>query len=315
MSAGVGHTEALWAAVGEALDGHGWRWRAVAVERLVTSGARVAAAIDRADLPSAFAAELTRAARVKLPREPAHRRSIVVGALARPATRATLVVEGAEQTFMVPPHYAGYYTTPRAFADLVATSLAGHGFAAAQARVPLKTLAVATGLARYGVNNIAYVEGLGSYLQLAACVSDAPPPPDEVELEVQRLGRCGGCTACLHACPTGAIPADRFILHADRCLTTVNEGNEPFPDWVDPAWHACAVGCLRCQQVCPENATVRLQVEPPQVFDEAESAAILSGEDSAATPETRAKLAACGLDYAPAVIARNLRALLRPLAV
>jgi epoxyqueuosine reductase len=172
-------------------------------------------------------------------------------------------------------------------------------------------VAVAAGLARYGINNIAYVEGLGSYLQLAACVTDVAPPADAVFLEAQRLGRCGGCTACLHACPTGAIPGDRFVLHADRCLTAVNESEEPFPQWVDPAWHACAVGCLRCQQVCPENAAVTLRVEAPQLFGEIESVAILAAAEPASlAPETREKLAACGLDYAPGIIARNLRAFL-----
>ena len=236
---------------------------------------------------------------------------MVVGALARPVTQATLIVDGTAHTFVVPPHYAGYYEMPRRFAAIVAGALADHGRHAAEARVPLKTVAVAAGLARYGINNIAYVEGLGSYVQLAACVTDAPPPADAVFLEAQRLSRCGGCTACLHACPTGAIPSDRFVLHADRCLTAVNESEEPFPEWVDAAWHTCAVGCLRCQQVCPENAPVTLRVEPPQLFDETESAAILAAaEPSSLAPETRAKLAACGLDYAPPIIARNLRALL-----
>jgi epoxyqueuosine reductase len=163
---------------------------------------------------------------------------------------------------VIPPHYAGYYETPRRFAAAVEAALAPRGHRAAEARVPLKTAAAAAGLARYGINNVAYVEGLGSYVQLAACVTDAPPPAGAHFLEAQRLGRCGGCTACLHACPTGAVPGDRFVLHADRCLTAVNESEEPFPEWVDPAWHACAVGCLRCQQVCPENATVTLRVEP-----------------------------------------------------
>jgi epoxyqueuosine reductase len=306
-------TEDPWSVVGEALAGHGWRWRALAVERLPDLTARVTAAIEGADLPPTFAAELTRAARVELPAKALQPRSIVVGALARPVTQAILTVDGGERTVVVPPHYAGYYETPRRFAALVAETLGALGRRAAQARLPLKTLAVAVGLARYGANNIAYVDGLGSYLQLAACVTDLPAPDDAVVLEAQRLGRCGDCSACRHACPTGAIPGDRFVLRADRCLTAVNESEEPFPEWVDPAWHACAVGCLRCQLVCPENAPVTLRVEPPRRFDGRETVAILAAaQPSTLAAETRAKLAACGLDYAPSVIARNLLALLSP---
>ncbi|HET6475144.1 MAG TPA: 4Fe-4S double cluster binding domain-containing protein, partial [Thermoleophilia bacterium] len=129
--------------------------------------------------------------------------------------------------------------------------------------------------------------------------------------EPLELDRCARCSACLRACPSGAIRADRFLLQTDRCLTRVNEDEAPFPAWVDPAWHHCAVGCLRCQQACPENASVDLRIAPAEVFDEAESATILAGApDGELTPETREKLARCGLDYSPSLIARNLRALI-----
>ena len=49
----------------------------------------------------------------------------------------------------------------------------------------------------------------------------------------------------------------------------MNESLGPLPSWVEPGWHTCAVGCLRCQQACPENAVVDLTVAAPEVFDEA----------------------------------------------
>jgi len=91
----------------------------------------------------------------------------------------------------------------------------------------------------------------------------------------------------------------------------MNESLKPLPDWVEPGWHTCAVGCLRCQQACPENAVVDLAVEAPEVFDEAETAAILRAapleEYSAGA---RARLGRSGLDYGPEVMARNLRVLI-----
>jgi epoxyqueuosine reductase len=146
---------------------------------------------------------------------------------------------------------------------------------------------------------------------LAAAVTDAPPPADAYWGEPRQLDRCERCSACLRACPTGAIRPDRFLLQTDRCLTSVNEDEAPFPDWIDPSWHHCAVGCLRCQQACPENAFVDLPVAPAETFDDDETAAILAATPSEDLPAaTRDKLSRCGLDYSPALIARNLRALL-----
>ena len=107
------------------------------------------------------------------------------------------------------------------------------------------------------------------------------------------------------------MPAEpRVLLHTGVCLTYVNEDEAPFPAWVKPAWHTCAVGCLRCQQVCPENAEVELAVAEPERFDEAETQALLRGEQASLGAEARARLVRCGLDYSAPLMARNLRALL-----
>jgi len=313
---------AHWDAVLAALAKRGWQARVVPaarladlrerVERKLSSGllaADTAARIaeDYSWEPSGGASPQGGAG----PAGTAPAGAVVIGAKARPLTQAALTVDGERHVVAVPPHYAGYYSVPRELAETVAAALAGGGFAAAGFSPPLKTLAACAGLARYGRNNIAYVTGLGSYLIFGACLSDAPPPEDTLWTEPAELERCERCTACLRACPTGAVTADRFLLRTERCLTWVNEDAAPFPDWVDPAWHTCAVGCLRCQQVCPENAVVELAVAPPEEFDEAESRLILGAADpSELAPETAAKLERCGLDYSPALIARNISALL-----
>ena len=38
---------------------------------------------------------------------------------------------------------------------------------------PIKTVAAMLGLVRYGRNNIAYADGIGSYLQLCGYITDA----------------------------------------------------------------------------------------------------------------------------------------------
>lgn len=300
-----------WTSVLAALAAAGWTARVVPAERLDDLRSRVAGTLASGQLPGSTAGHIADEVAFAVPPELPAVRSVVVGATSRPLTRATLTVDGEPREVVVPPHYAGYHTVPRGLTAALAAALAPTGHAAAGFEPPLKTLAACSGLARYGRNNIAYVPGLGSYLLLAACATDAPPPGDASWDEPSMLDRCERCSACQRACPSGAIRADRFLLQTDRCLTTVNEDEAAFPDWVDPAWHHCAVGCLRCQQACPENATVDLRVAPAEVFDAAETAAILAGAPGVDhTPATREKIARCGLDYSPALIARNLRALI-----
>ena len=289
----------------------GWTARVVAAERMDDLRSRVAGVLASGELPGPTAGHLSDEVAFAWPAGVPRARSVVVAATPRPLTRAMLRVAGEEREVVVPPHYAGYHRVPDGLARALAAALAPSGHVAARFEPPLKTLAACAGLARYGRNNIAYVPGLGSYLMLAACGTDAPPPA-EVAWDVPlALDRCERCSACLRACPSGAIRPDRFVLQTDRCLTTVNEDEAAFPDWVDPAWHHCAVGCLRCQQACPENTGVELRIAPAEVFDEEESAAILAAAPAAKLARaTREKLARCGLDYSPALIARNLGALI-----
>ena len=299
-----------WSAVLDDLARAGWTARVVAAERMDDLRGRVAGVLASGELPGPTADHLADEIAFAWPEEVAAPRAVVVAATARPLTRATLTVDGEPREAVVPPHYAGYHTVPDGLATALGAALAPSGAVAARFEPPLKTLAACAGLARYGRNNIAYVQGLGSYLMLAACATDAPPPDEAPWGEPRQLDRCERCSACMRACPSGAIRADSFLLRTDRCLTAANEDTAAFPDWVDPAWHHTAVGCLRCQQSCPENAGVDLVVAPAEVFDERETRALLAatpaGETSA---ETRGKLARCGLDYSPALIARNLRAL------
>ncbi len=298
-----------WAAVLVAAAAAGWTAAIVDAARLEDVRGRVAGVLASGELPGPTAGHIADETSFSWPDRLARPRSVVVAATPRPLTRATLTVRGKPREVAVPPHYAGYYSVPDGLAVAVDAALAPSGYAAARFEPPLKTLAACAGLARYGRNNISYVTGLGSYLMLAACATDAPPPDDAPWGAPEQLTRCERCSACLRACPGGAIRAERFLLQTDRCLTTHNESEAAFPAWVDPAWHHTAVGCLRCQQACPENASVELRVAEPEVFDEAETDAILAASPDL-PPQTREKLARSGLDYSAALIARNLRALL-----
>jgi epoxyqueuosine reductase len=100
------------------------------------------------------------------------------------------------------------------------------------------------------------------------------------------MDRCQTCEACLRICPTQAIPSDRFLLHAERCIVFHNERppEYPFPDWIDPAAHNCVVGCMHCQRACPENRTFLEWIEGDEEFSHEETSLLLRGALPAQLP-------------------------------
>jgi epoxyqueuosine reductase len=125
------------------------------------------------------------------------------------------------------------------------------------------------------------------------------------------LERCESCDACLKQCPTGAITRDRFLLDSGRCLTYYNEGTKDFPEWIDPAWHHCLIGCMRCQSVCPENKGVRDWIEERVEFSEPETNALVDGVPLDELPDvTAAKVRSLEISELYRLLCRNLGALI-----
>ena len=90
---------------------------------------------------------------------------------------------------------------------------------------------------------------------------------------------CEKCQLCGKACPTGAIPSDRFLLRAERCIPYHNEkkGDVSFPDWMNSFWHNCIVGCMYCQKVCPINRNFIEWIGEKEQFSEEETNLVLNG--------------------------------------
>lgn len=178
--------------------------------------------------------------------------------------------------------------------------------------LPHKRLAVRSGLAEYGRNNICYVDGMGSLIKLFVFISDKPCNEDYTWLEVKNMDICNTCNLCRGNCPTGAILAERFLIDNEKCLTAINEnGTKPFPDTVPKSAHHQTVGCSRCQIICPKNKGLFDNLEDAVCFSEEETALLLSSTTYEKLPkELSEKIDFYGMRQYYESLPRNLKALI-----
>ncbi len=235
-------------------------------------------------------------------------RSLFIISVPVPQFEAVFHWKNEKKSLLIPPTYLYGLNIVNQITELVNEILKPMGYKAVYARIPQKTIAVRSGLAEYGRNNITYVPGMGSFHRLTTLYSDFPTEEDNW-YELKMMDLCKECSACTRKCPTQAIPTDRFLLRAERCITYHNElpPEMTFPEWFDPAWHNCLVGCLHCQKVCPANKKVINWTELGPEFSEAELSLILKGESLEELPiATKEKIVEYDLENYYEVLPRNL---------
>ena len=240
-------------------------------------------------------------------------RSLIVMASSQPQVRIIFNYDGKPRQVIVPPTYLHAEETDRRAMETLREIMEPEGYHVTQARLPNKVLAVRSGLATYGRNNVTYVEGMGSFFRLSAFYSDLPFDGMDEWRDMSVMQRCSECLACTYKCPTRAIDPDRFLLHAEKCITYHNEkpGEIRFPDWIKASWHNCLVGCMICQKACPENVDYTGMIEEGPEFSSAETTLLLDGTPGDQLPASmRKKLEEWDLVDLLDVIPRNLGALL-----
>jgi len=118
--------------------------------------------------------------------------------------------------------------------------------------LPLKSLARLAGFGSFGKNSLIINPSYGPWIRFDSVLTDAkllPDKPFEQDL-------CGECTACIEACPVGALKPYR--VDPERCMVGVH-----LLDVIDPSYgellqtyepkltRNAHLMCRECQRICP----------------------------------------------------------------
>lgn len=113
-----------------------------------------------------------------------------------------------------------------------------------------KAWAVRAGLGWIGKHSNLITKEYGSWVFLGELLLN-------LELEYDQFiepDHCGNCTACLDACPTGAI-IQPYLVDSKRCLSyaTIELRSPKLPNDIVENLDGWLYGCDICQEVCPWN--------------------------------------------------------------
>ncbi len=144
-------------------------------------------------------------------------------------------------------------------ADRIADEIGQFGYRVFTDSAPVLEVELArrSGLGWRGKHTLLLTREAGSWFFLGEIYTDLPLPPDAPITE-----HCGSCSACITACPTGAIVAP-YRLDARRCISYLTiELKGSIPEELRPLIGNRVYGCDDCQLCCPWNRFAQRSPEP-----------------------------------------------------
>lgn len=122
-----------------------------------------------------------------------------------------------------------------------------------------RDLARKAGLGWFGKSTNLVNPRIGSFFFIGSLVIDLELEPDAPFEQ----DRCGTCTRCIEACPTGAI-VDERVVDATRCISylTIEKRGEISKE-LAPMIGEHVYGCDICQDVCPWNVSFAQELKEP----------------------------------------------------
>jgi len=238
-------------------------------------------------------------------------KSIIIVAAPQIITKANFQYNNYTYSLTIPPTYVANDIQSKVKEVMEGIS-SENGFAAFRTQLPQKQLAVKSGLAKYGKNNISYINGMGSFHVLMSYYTDLDLLIDSWQA-AEINSECTNCSICFKNCPTGAISVNRFLIRAEKCMTYFNEyvAND-FPEWVEPEWHNSLIGCMSCQLKCPKNAAFVNKASVIVAFTEEETKILLDKVPFESLPEDIIKkLDDISMTSNYSFLSRNIKVLLR----
>lgn len=125
--------------------------------------------------------------------------------------------------------------------------------------LPQKPLAQRLGLGWIGKQTLLHHPVFGSYVCLYTLLTEETMAPTPVRPPLPSL--CGDCTACVAACPTGALTGG---FHREKCIRNWQLNPLPLPPEMAPFMGRSLLGCDLCQRACPRNPQETLP--PPEAL-------------------------------------------------
>lgn len=123
-----------------------------------------------------------------------------------------------------------------------------------------KAWAARSGLGWIGKHSNLLTQQVGSFYFIAELIVDL-----DLEYDTPTTDHCGTCTACIDACPTGAI-VEPYVVDGSKCISYFTiELKDQIPTEFKGKLDDWMFGCDVCQDVCPWNRFSKSHSEP--LFD------------------------------------------------